>query len=1042
MKSLIPEINRAALLEHGQRPYSGPVPGLGEVFSSAMDSSAIRTDSFNLQERRYRHRIEEWAEMAWGGGEFDMRRTLDLAQARQYRARTPAVSGTDGGDAAEIEGPLFEFIRERAEAGDERFLELPQSPEEARAEVEAEILAELHESEETLGRRAGGFVGGLTEFAGAAVGGLSTPDLALLPFGAGGTMALSRRILLEVALGITAETAILPDQYRVAEQFDLEKPNPFAQIAMAGAFAGGLPIAARIGGWSIRHGAEITNRQLARMARSKKASELSPIERGALDEVERDLGTEDLRPEGVDRSDFNAAIRQAEVDLREGREPAPAATPSPVYRPDRSLPAEQDPAVMNIARMIGGLEAPQGFNQVYSGSMLHPPRPLTMMSVDEVLDWQARSVAAGSESSAAGRFQIIRETLAGLRDEMGLTGSEIFDEAMQTRMAIHLMRRRGLDDWRAGRISTDQFMDNMAQEWAGLPRATGPNAGRSHYAGDGLNRSLIDLEDARAVFGGRHFDGPPPRGAGAGTRAARDMGWVDEVSTPSGTSVDVRYRVVDLSEVHRATGEYQPRDRSRVASDEQIAEIARDLNAHRLMPSPESTSGAPIIGPDMMVESGNGRVAALIRAAEQHPDRYQAYVRAIIDAGFEIPEGTARPVLVAERLTEMSPAERRQFVRESNTSSIARMSATEQARVDADYLTQPAFDSFQFGRGINSPENAEFVRRVFAGMPQAERAGLMTADGRLNIDGSNRLRQALFARAFDADDLLKLLAETGHPAVMNMLRMLEDLAPDWAAFRAMIEAGYIRPEFDITAQLMDAVRLITHARIEPRDGQSTIGVIRDRLMQDDMFSARDPDLADALIGVFYKGDAARSPTASGAILTRYMHEAESVGRADMDSLLGADARVTPAEVLREAAGAQDARAPMPELPESPDAAGGPATGQADIRALDGMNSVDGAHSPALARATDTALREMRAATEATPERAAAREIAGGPEEAELAAAIAAGRDALETNPDLTLRMGEGPDAATIRLADIFEDLDRDEALMRALTSCNLKGSPR
>ncbi|MFT4012324.1 MAG: hypothetical protein QM682_02765 [Paracoccus sp. (in: a-proteobacteria)] len=599
--------------------------------------------------------------------------------------------------------------------------------------------------------------------------------------------------------------------------------------------------------------------------------------------------------------------------------------------------------MLNIARAISKIEAPQGFDQVFGGSVIRPPRPLTRMTINEVLDWQARSTGAGSKSSAAGAFQIIQGTLRATRDQMGLSGNELFDDAMQTRMGVHLMKGRGLDDWRAGRISTEKFIDNLAQEWAAVPRATGPGAGRSHYDGDGLNAARIGLDDFRSYVEGQQVPDQIPRGAGGGMASSVDGPVVPGarniadsfglVSTPGGMDINVRYRIVDIDSLQRATGDLQPRDRSRAASDEQIAGIARELDARRLMPSPEATSGAPIVGPDMMVESGNGRIAAINRAADEHPDRYQAYVQALEEAGYDVPAGVTRPVLVAERVTDLDFEGRRRFVRESNTSSIGRMSATEQAGVDADYLSQNAFETFRGGRALNSPENAEFVRRVFAGMPQAERAGLMTADGRLNIDGLRRLRQALFARAFDAQDLLKMLAETEHPAALSLLRMLEDLAPEWAAFRASIDAGFIRPEFDITDQLMDAVRMIARARVEDRDGQSVIAALRDRLMRGDMLTTRDPDLSEALIGVFYKGDRACGPDASSDILTRYLSEAEIAGRADIEDMFAAEAGLTPTTVLRQAVKDQDARAPMP-IRNAGEALEGPAGPVPDIRGVD------------------------------------------------------------------------------------------------------------
>lgn len=135
------------------------------------------------------------------------------------------------------------------------------------------------------------------------------------------------------------------------------------------------------------------------------------------------------------------------------------------------------------------------------------PVDLTSMTINEVLAWQRQYVNSGSASSAAGRYQIIRGTLESLVDDMGLTGEERFDEAMQDRMAIALLERRGLDDFLEGDISEARFMRNLSQEWASLPKDMG---GASYYAGDGLNQALtspqsvlVALRDMQTVYSQR-----------------------------------------------------------------------------------------------------------------------------------------------------------------------------------------------------------------------------------------------------------------------------------------------------------------------------------------------------------------------------------------------------------------------------------------------------------------------------------------------------------------------------------------------------------
>lgn len=962
-------------------PVGGQIPSWGQQAVGAGRDLWWRRDSWGAA-RSYTSQLESEMIDALGGQQAVYPTSPDgIRQFLNPKTRGHYLAGR----VAEL----------RAQDKDGKLTGLPTSAE----EFDAEVLrrrkgdfdtnrAMLDRGDSTSARVLGEIGATITEPA----------SLATLPLG-GPIRNTGKFILTEGALGAASDLPGVIREQSVADDLGFKPSNPVTELAVsAGASAG---FAGVLSG-AVRGVDYVRGRRQAEVA---------------------------ARPEDRAGMDWEEDVDAAEGALRAGQE-APAL---PNYRPSIQLPADQDPAVQNIMRMIHRIEAPGGFDQVYGGSVLQPPRRITTMSINEVLQWQDASVAAGSKSSAAGASQIIRDTLRGLRDEMGLSGDELFDANMQRRMTVQLMKRRGLDDWRAGRITTDQFMDNMAQEWAALPRATGPNAGRSHYDGDGLNNAQISLDEARAYFNGEHFSNVASSG-GAATPiswpAARSVPQFEEVATPGGMSVGVRYRVADLSELTRASGDLQPRDRSRSASDEQIALIARNLDPRRLMPSPEASSGAPVIGPDGMVESGNGRVAALNRAADEHPERFAAYVKALEDAGYQIPEGMKRPVLVAERVTQLDPEGRRRFVRESNTSSIGRMSATEQAGVDADYLTQNAFDAFRAGKGLNSPDNTEFVRRIFQAMPQAERAALMTADGRLNIDGLRRLRQALFARAFEAEDLLRMLAETEHPAVENLLRMLEDLAPDWAAFRAAVDAGFIRPEFDITEPLMDAVRTIAKARVDNREGQSVIAALRDRLAQGDMFADRDGTMAEALIDVFYRGDRARNPDASAAILQRYIAEAELAGRADMGDLLGEADALTPLSVLREAVAAHDARAPMPARMAS-EAVEDPAEAATDLRALDPVDMAEGAFSPAVARATDAGRRELAEAIGATVT-----------EEGEVATqAIAAARAAVAEDPDLMIRLGEGDDAQTYALADLLDDIDQDETLMTRMTSCALKGVP-
>ncbi len=858
----------------------------------------------------------------------------------------------------------------RAQDKDGKLTGLPMSPEEFDAEVLRRRKGDFDANRAMLDRGDSTSARVLGEI-GATI--LEPASIATLPLG-GSIRNAGRFIATEAGLGAASDLPGVIREQSVAKDLGFTPSNPVTELAVsAGASAGFAGILA--GGV-----------RAVDYVRARRQAEVA------------------ARPDEVSGMDWEEDVDGAEGTLRAGSEP-----------PVRPGNAASDPGYYAAIRSAesGGNDAARNPNSSATGryqftagtwaevAKRHPELGLTP---DGRLDpvQQERAIRAFTADNARGLAS------AGVAPDRGNLYAAHFLGLGDARKVLRAAPDAQLTDLLSPAvIEANGFLRGMSvsdfRAWTA--RKTGGNGGGEAYAGGDMPAPI---------------DWP----------AGRSIPQFEEVATPGGMSVGVRYRVADMSELTRASGDLQPRDRSRSASDEPIALIARNLDPRRLMPSPEASSGAPVIGPDGMIESGNGRVAALNRAADEHPENFAAYVKAIEDAGFEIPEGMQRPVLVAERVTQLDADGRRRFVRESNTSSIGRMSATEQAGMDADYLTQNAFDAFRAGRPLTSADNTEFVRRVFQAMPQAERAALMTAEGRLNIDGLRRMRQALFARAFEAEDLLRMLAETEHPAVENLLRMLEDLAPDWAAFRAAVDAGFIRPEFDITDALMDAVRTIAKARIDNREGQSVIAALRDRLAQGDMFADRDGAMAEALIDVFYRADRARNPDASAAILQRYIAEAELAGRADMGDLLGAEDAVTPLSVLRQAVEAHDARAPMPARMAA-EPLEGTTEAATDLRSLDPVEMPDGAHSPAVMRATEAGRREL--AETAVP---ATEEIAD-----DGADAIAAARAAVAEDPELSIRLGEGDDAQAYALADLLDDMDQDETLMTRMTSCALKGVP-
>lgn len=145
------------------------------------------------------------------------------------------------------------------------------------------------------------------------------------------------------------------------------------------------------------------------------------------------------------------------------------------------------------------------YGQVYAKAKPDSVRLVdcSKLTVDGVLELQARMLKAGTRSTACAGYQFLRKTLLGIKIQMRLTGKEVMTPALQDRMALHLMQGRGLYSYMAGTMSAEDFCNNLAMEWASLPvvkrtfnPAKGYNRwvkpGQSYWQGDGLNASSHD----------------------------------------------------------------------------------------------------------------------------------------------------------------------------------------------------------------------------------------------------------------------------------------------------------------------------------------------------------------------------------------------------------------------------------------------------------------------------------------------------------------------------------------------------------------------
>jgi len=308
----------------------------------------------------------------------------------------------------------------------------------------------------------------------------------------------------------------------------------------------------------------------------------------------------------------------------------------------------------------------------------------------------------------------------------------------------------------------------------------------------------------------------------------------DVAITSTGRKVPVAYEVVEAASLVTSHGddleanpkypaELQPRDRARPASAEQIGAIAADPIPELLGRTGSAADGAPIVGPDSVVESGNGRVLGLRRAFQQNPEgaaRYRAFLER---QGFDV-ASLREPILVRRRVDDLEPEDRAAFAREANERTTLAMGATERAMADAKDMPDSLFDAWRGGE-IHGAGNRDFVRGWLATLPQTERGALVDAKGALSQQGVDRLQAALLARAYDDPHLVARLAESTDDNTKTIGKVLTETAPDWIKLRAAVREGLVVADMDQTAALMQAVGIVRQAR----DKGLKVGDLADQL---------------------------------------------------------------------------------------------------------------------------------------------------------------------------------------------------------------------
>jgi muramidase (phage lysozyme) len=171
-----------------------------------------------------------------------------------------------------------------------------------------------------------------------------------------------------------------------------------------------------------------------------------------------------------------------------------------VYRP-----------LLDLIGLAEGTDRKRGYNETLGyGAFTGGDVDLVAMTLQEIDALQTKMLkhpANSFNSSALGRYQIVRTTLRAIRKTLKLPPSSLFDTDMQDCCACYLLGLRGIDKYLAGRLSEDTLIANLAHEWASLPTTSGQGA----YAGQKAAVKPDRFRQVLAEVKKRHAETQPAR---------------------------------------------------------------------------------------------------------------------------------------------------------------------------------------------------------------------------------------------------------------------------------------------------------------------------------------------------------------------------------------------------------------------------------------------------------------------------------------------------------------------------------------------------
>jgi len=338
----------------------------------------------------------------------------------------------------------------------------------------------------------------------------------------------------------------------------------------------------------------------------------------------------------------------------------------------------------------------------------------------------------------------------------------------------------------------------------------------------GKIRLSPELESLRA---GRSLPGAkPPRPIISGSR------W-SAVTPVKSAGVDGVWGVVDAADLVSSNDSgydqrFQPRDRRRMASREQIAEIASRLQPERLGASETTDLGSPIVDEHNQVLSGNGRLEAIRLIYDSQSERGAEYKQFVMREAQRLGvdpaklEGIKQPVLV-RRVTNFGEITKGEFARQSNEQQVLGMSDAEKANRDAAMLVDNPglLDIFLPNESgdVLAASNREFLNKFIQGT--GDRATLLNADGSYNVKALGpRVKAAVLGALLGAEDrntISNLVERAVDLNIANVASALQNAAPRLLKFRGN--------PYDLSPILNQAIKDLVTIRTEGRKAEEFLG---------------------------------------------------------------------------------------------------------------------------------------------------------------------------------------------------------------------------